>query len=81
MYNCFFTGYIHTCKELGEGAPATSKSKYCDCTGREQSRLGQQESCRFPGNKDVLESETLTCTFLMKFLNMGLYDHIYDMTK
>lgn len=53
----FLTGYIHTCKELGEGAPATSQPEYCYCTGRKQSRSGQQEGCRFPGKDTLLQSD------------------------
>lgn len=56
MHILFFKGYIHTCKELGEGAPATSQPKYCNCNCRKQSRPGKQESCRFPGNEEVLRT-------------------------
>lgn len=68
---CFFKGYIHTCKELGEGAATTGQPKYCYCTGRKQSGSGQQESCRFPGKEKILTiGEIITCNKLEQAVSL-----------
>ncbi len=49
LFSFALLGHIHQSKELGEGAAASGESKYRYCSGRQQGRSGQQESCWLSG--------------------------------
>lgn len=51
-----FQGYVHTCKELGEGTAATSQPQHRYRPGRKQSRPGQQARCRSPGKETLQQA-------------------------